>query len=59
MFVPLRGTYRRVWGVLKGKKYALVTDPGDNSDFEGVIDSGTCVVQDWIIITSGICPYWN
>jgi 4-methyl-5(b-hydroxyethyl)-thiazole monophosphate biosynthesis len=44
-------------GVLKGKKYALVSDQTDNPDFEGGIYSGTGVVQDGVIITSGVCPW--
>jgi 4-methyl-5(b-hydroxyethyl)-thiazole monophosphate biosynthesis len=44
-------------GLLKGKKFALNANPGDNPDFEGGIYSGTGVVQDGNIITSGICPW--
>jgi len=50
-------------GVLKGKRYAYVQDPFNpqpphkkDSRFEGAIYSGPGVVQDGIIITSGICP---
>jgi putative intracellular protease/amidase len=50
-------------GVLKGKRYAFVDDPlnqpsPDKKDprFEGAIYSGSRVVQDGNIITSGICP---
>jgi putative intracellular protease/amidase len=51
-------------GVLKGKKYAFVTNPLETSQrwtrkdlrFEGAIYSGPGVVQDGQIITSGICP---
>jgi putative intracellular protease/amidase len=51
-------------GLLKGKKYAYVTDPLKTTKiftrtdlrFEGAIYSGTGVVQDGKIITSGICP---
>jgi len=49
-------------GILKGKKYALGSDPGTQSEatqllFKGGIYSGTGVVQDGIIITSGTCPW--
>ena len=50
-------------GVLKGKRYAFLQDPFNpqpphkkDSRFEGAIYSGPGVVQDGIIITSGICP---
>ena len=51
-------------GVLKGKKYAYITDPLKTTEiwkrtdprFEGAIYSGPGVVQDGKIITSGICP---
>jgi putative intracellular protease/amidase len=50
-------------GVLKGKRYAFVRDPLNplppnekDSRFEGAIYSGRGVVQDGMIITSGICP---
>jgi putative intracellular protease/amidase len=50
-------------GVLKGKRYAFVQDPlhplppnEKDSRFEGAIYSGRGVVQDGMIITSGICP---
>jgi len=51
-------------GVLKGKKYAFVTNPLETTKrwtrkdqrFEGAIYSGPGVVQDGQIITSGICP---
>lgn len=50
-------------GVLKGKRYAFVDDPlnqppPDTKDirFVGAIYSGSRVVQDGNIITSGICP---
>jgi len=51
-------------GLLKGKKYAYVRDPlkmtktqtRTDPRFEGAIYSGTGVVQDGKIITSGICP---
>lgn len=50
-------------GVLKGKRYAFVRDPlnplpPNEKDlrFEGAIYSGRGVVQDGMIITSGICP---
>jgi len=48
---------------LKGKRYAYVQDPFNpqpphkkDSRFEGAIYSGPGVVQDGIIVTSGICP---
>jgi putative intracellular protease/amidase len=51
-------------GLLKGKKYAFVGDPLKTTKtrpitdprFEGAIYSGTGVVQDGKIITSGACP---
>ena len=50
-------------GVLKGKRYAFPDDPLNqlppnpkDSRFEGAIYSGSRVVQDGNIITSGICP---
>jgi putative intracellular protease/amidase len=50
-------------GALKGKRYAFVDDPLNqpppdtkDSRFEGAIYSGSRVVQDGNIITSGICP---
>ena len=51
-------------GVLKGKKYAYITDPLKTTEiwkrtdprFEGAIYSGPGVVQDGLIITSGVCP---
>lgn len=52
-------------GVLKGRKYAYATDPLNSGPqwagrtdkrFDGGIYSGTGVVQDGKIITSGICP---
>jgi len=51
-------------GLLKGKKYAFATDPLKTSEtwprkdlrFEGAIYSGPGVVQDGLIISSGICP---
>jgi tetratricopeptide (TPR) repeat protein len=44
-------------GVLNGKKYALNADASDSPDFKGGIYSGTGVVRDGIIITSGVCPW--
>lgn len=44
-------------GLLNGKKYALNGDAGGSPDFESGIYSGTGVVQDGIIITSGVCPW--
>ena len=52
-------------GVLKGKRYAFYTDPLNpgqglpkrtDQRFKGAIYSGTGVVQDGKIITSGVCP---
>lgn len=49
-------------GALKGKRYAFVDDPLNqpppykDSRFEGAIYNGPGVVQDGMIITSGICP---
>ncbi len=50
-------------GVLTGKRYAFVDDPLNplphpkDSRFEGAIYSGSGVVQDGNIITSGVCPF--
>jgi putative intracellular protease/amidase len=52
-------------GILKGKKYALLSDPLKPAPwrkitdprFDGAIYSGRNVVQDGNIITSGVCPY--
>jgi putative intracellular protease/amidase len=51
-------------GVLKGKRYAFIDDPfiellrirRKDLRFEGAIYSGSGVVQDGNIITSGACP---
>ncbi len=52
-------------GILKGKRYAFYTDPltpgkewskRTDQRFKGAIYSGTGVVQDGKIITSGVCP---
>jgi putative intracellular protease/amidase len=43
-------------GVLKGKKYASVLEFGDPY-FEDSVLSGTDVVKDGNVITSGICPF--
>lgn len=49
-------------GVLEGKKYAFKCDLGVNRyknefpDFKGAVYSGTGVVRDGNIITSGVCP---
>ncbi|HSB03872.1 MAG TPA: DJ-1/PfpI family protein [Thermodesulfobacteriota bacterium] len=51
-------------GVLKGKKYSYMRDPLTPtgtirftiSAFEGAIYSGSGLVQDGLIITSGVCP---
>jgi putative intracellular protease/amidase len=51
-------------GVLKGKRYAFIEDPlnrtygpGKDVRFTGAIYSGSGVVKDGNIITSGACPY--
>ncbi len=52
-------------GILKGKKYAFVSDPlkrypwrkYTDPRFDGAIYSGRNTVQDGNIITSGACPY--
>lgn len=46
-------------GLLKGKKYALgaEVDPARYPGFEEAVYSGSGVVQDGNLITSGICPY--
>ena len=43
-------------GVLRGKKYAQAADLKAPS-FEGAVYSGTDVVRDGMVLTSGICPY--
>jgi putative intracellular protease/amidase len=43
-------------GVLKGKKYAYSAAQQESS-FAGAIYSGTGVVRDGLILTSGNCPY--
>jgi putative intracellular protease/amidase len=43
-------------GLLQGKKYALAMDPSASPDFKDATYSGFGVVQDGMIITSGICP---
>jgi len=50
-------------GVLKGKRYAFLQDrfnpyPPQKRDwrFEGAIYSGSGIVEDGMIITSGVCP---
>jgi putative intracellular protease/amidase len=43
-------------GLLKGKKYAMALE-AKNPSLEGAIYSGTGVVRDGLILTSGICPY--
>ena len=52
-------------GILKGKKYAFFSDPLKTTPwrkitdprFDAAIYSGRNVVQDGIILTSGVCPY--
>jgi putative intracellular protease/amidase len=43
-------------GALNGKRFAEATEP-KNPYFEGAIYSGTGVVRDGLVVTSGICPY--
>jgi putative intracellular protease/amidase len=43
-------------GLLKGKKYAYAFEE-KNTYFSGAIFSGTGVVKDGLILTSGYCPY--
>ena len=43
-------------GLLKGKKYASAIK-FDDPNFEGSVLTGTGVVKDGNIITSGVCPY--
>lgn len=51
-------------GLLKGKRYAYITDPlkptqnwpRTDPRFEGAVYGGPSVVQDGQIITSGVCP---
>ncbi len=47
-------------GVLKGKKYSLgrEVDLNISPEFKGGIYSGTGIVRDGNIITSGVCPFW-
>ena len=42
-------------GLLRGKKYASI-EHGPSPAFDGAIYSGTGVVKDGLILTSGICP---
>jgi putative intracellular protease/amidase len=48
-------------GVLKGKKYSYRVEVDLNMapDFKEGIYSGTGIVQDGNIITSGVCPLWS
>jgi len=43
-------------GILNGKKYALIDDASMSPTFKSGIYSGRGVIQDGIIITSGVCP---
>lgn len=45
-------------GLLKDKSYASIVE-FDDPYFEGSVLSGTGVVQDGNIITSGVCPAWS
>jgi putative intracellular protease/amidase len=58
---PVAAQTGSVWtlaeaGLLKGKKFAYAMQD-NNSLFAGATFSGTGVVRDGLIITSGICPY--
>lgn len=44
-------------GLLNGKKYCLNMDASGNPDFKNGVYSGTGVIKDGNIITSGICPW--
>jgi transcriptional regulator GlxA family with amidase domain len=44
-------------GLLKGKRYAIFSEPEEDSRFDGAVYSGNGVVQDGNIITSGTCPF--
>ena len=44
-------------GLLKDKKFASIVE-FDDPYFEGSVLTGTGVVRDGNIITSGVCPYW-
>jgi putative intracellular protease/amidase len=44
-------------GILNGKKYTFNHDVSMNPDFKSGIYCGTGVVQDGVIITSGVCPW--
>ena len=44
-------------GVLTGKRYAIFSEPEEDTRFAGATYSGNGIVQDGNIITSGICPY--
>lgn len=48
-------------GVLKGKKYSyrVEVDSDTAPEFKDGIYSGTGIVQDGNIITSGVCPLWS
>ena len=58
---PVAAQLGAVWtlaqaGLLKGKKYAY-TEEQQYPYFAGATYSGTGVVRDGLILTSGICPY--
>jgi putative intracellular protease/amidase len=58
---PVAAQLGGVWalaqaGLLKGKKYARI-EQGPSPVFDGAIYSGTGVVKDGLVVTSGICPY--
>ncbi len=47
-------------GLLIGKKYAFAEEEDVNAnDLKGGVYSGTGIVQDGNIITSGVCPFWD
>jgi len=58
---PVAAQLGSVWalaeaGVLKGKKYASIEEVKD-PNFAEATYSGTGVVRDGLILTSGVCPY--
>jgi len=44
-------------GVLKGKRYAIFSEPAGDARFAGASYTGNGVVRDGNIITSGVCPF--
>jgi putative intracellular protease/amidase len=58
---PVAAQYGAVYtlaeaGVLAGRRYAIFSDPEKDHRFVGATYSGSGIVQDGNIITSGICP---